>query len=188
LSEDPEQPNRTEPIPFPAPVAEESIADGVEHQLDPNWITAARLTAGITVAILAFVTLLSDLIILISGPRSGLIKLILLGAWLLLVTLLGLWGYIWPGLRHRYASYRLDDHGIRIRRGVIWRSVVSVPRSRVQHTDVSQGPLERGFGLATLVIHTAGTENASVTLPGLPHAVSLQIRDYLIGGGDNDAV
>ena len=31
----------------------------------------------------------------------------------------------------------------------------------------TQGPLERAYGLATLVVHTAGTHNASVSLPGL---------------------
>ena len=75
-----------------------------------------------------------------------------------------------------------------IRRGVVWRSEISVPRSRVQHTDVSQGPLQRRFGLATLILHTAGTHHASVSLAGLPHAAALAIRDYLIEGGAGDVV
>jgi membrane protein YdbS with pleckstrin-like domain len=58
----------------------------------------------------------------------------------------------------------------------------------VHHTDVSRGPLERGIGLATLIIHTAGTEAASVTLGGLPGDAALEIRDHLIEGGRDDAV
>ena len=67
----------------------------------------------------------------------------------------------------------------------IWRKVINVPRSRVQHTDVSQGPLERGHGLGTLVIYTAGTDHARVDLPGLDHATALRIRDSprCAGGG-----
>jgi membrane protein YdbS with pleckstrin-like domain len=58
----------------------------------------------------------------------------------------------------------------------------------VQHTDVSQGPLQRRYGLATLTVHTAGTENAQVQLPGLPHDVALSIRDHLLPGNTADAV
>ncbi len=63
-----------------------------------------------------------------------------------------------------------------------------MPKSRVQHTDVSRGPIERGLGLATLIIHTAGTEQAAVSLSGLPHADAYRIRDFLIEGGEDDAV
>jgi membrane protein YdbS with pleckstrin-like domain len=59
----------------------------------------------------------------------------------------------------------VDARGLEIRRGVFWRSVVNVPRSRVQHTDVSQGPLERSYGLGTLIVYTAGTDHAQVNSP-----------------------
>ena len=54
--------------------------------------------------------------------------------------------------------YRVDADEIEIWSGVLWRQAVVVPRSRVQHIDVSQGPIERSYGLATLSIHTAGTQ------------------------------
>jgi membrane protein YdbS with pleckstrin-like domain len=94
----------------------------------------------------------------------------------------------WPGIEYRHAAYRVDDRGIEIRRGVVWRRLISVPRSRVQHTDVSQGPLERTHGLGTLVIYTAGTDHARVDLPGLDHAAALRIRAHLLPQGDGDAV
>jgi membrane protein YdbS with pleckstrin-like domain len=71
---------------------------------------------------------------------------------------------------------------------VVWRRVINVPRSRVQHTDVSQGPIERGSDLGTLVIFTAGTHYARVHLSGLTHATALRIRDHLLPGGSDDAV
>jgi len=94
----------------------------------------------------------------------------------------------WPAIAYRHASYRVDDLGIEIRRGVYFREVTSVPRSRVQHTDVSQGPLERRFGLGTLVIHTAGTAHSEVTVAGLDHTVAGRIRDHLLPGTKGDAV
>jgi hypothetical protein len=101
---------------------------------------------------------------------------------------LGWWLHRWPEIEHRYASYRVDDQGIEIRGGVVWRSVVNVPRSRVQHTDVSQGPLERSYGLGTLTIFTAGTDHARVDLAGLEHATALAIRDHLLPRERADAV
>ena len=34
-----------------------------------------------------------------------------------------------------------------------------------------------GFGLATLTVHTAGSHNASVSLPGLAHETALAMRE-----------
>ena len=93
-----------------------------------------------------------------------------------------------PALRYRATWYRVDERGLTIRRGIVWRSVTSVPKSRIQHTDVVQGPLQRQFDLATLIIHTAGTQDASVSLSGLAHRTALPIRDFLIGGGHDEGV
>jgi membrane protein YdbS with pleckstrin-like domain len=98
------------------------------------------------------------------------------------------WLVAWPPVSYRFVSYRVDADGLEIRAGVYFRSVTTVPKSRVQHTDVSQGPLQRRFGLATLTVHTAGTEHAQVALPGLPHDVALRIRDHLLPGNTADAV
>ena len=51
-------------------------------------------------------------------------------------------------LDYAHAGYQLDGDGLKLRRGVLWQIVTHVPRSRVQHTDVSQGPLERRYGSA----------------------------------------
>jgi membrane protein YdbS with pleckstrin-like domain len=114
--------------------------------------------------------------------------LLMLVAWLLAGIALAAWALFWPPIRYRYTSYRVDEWGVTIRSGVIWRSVVSIPQSRVQHTDVSQGPIDRGLDLATLIIHTAGTQHASVSLGGLSREVAFTIRDYLIDTDGQDAV
>jgi len=58
----------------------------------------------------------------------------------------------------------------------------------VQHTDVSQGPAERSYGLGTLSVFTAGTDHARVGLSGLDHATALAIRDHLLPREGADAV
>ena len=96
--------------------------------------------------------------------------------------------FAWQPLAFRHASWRVDDRGVRIRRGVIWRVEIFVPKSRVQYTDVSRGPIERSFGLATLVMHTAGTHDASVVLSGLAEPDAFSLRDHLIDVSLDDAV
>jgi len=146
----------------------------------------ARLGAAIWTAALALVSLVPVLTGVLSGALPALIRMLLLPVWLALVLGLAAWGFFWPGLRYRYASYRVSEQGLEIRSGVMWRSEVSVPRSRVQHTDVTQGPIARSFGLATLVLHTAGTEHAAVSLGGLAERDAQAIRDFLIEMGEHD--
>jgi membrane protein YdbS with pleckstrin-like domain len=60
-----------------------------------------------------------------------------------------------------------------------------VPRSRIQHTDVGQGPIEGRLGLAHLTVYTAGTHQASTTLAGIRYERALAIRKELtLGSGD----
>lgn len=94
----------------------------------------------------------------------------------------------WPGVAYRHVGYRADEQGLEIKSGVYWRQVINVPRSRVQHTDVAQGPLERKYGLGTLVIYTAGTEHSRVDLPGLEHGTALVLRDQLLPRETSDVV
>ncbi len=108
--------------------------------------------------------------------------------WLTLVALAAWKAYAWPARAYRHTSYRIDDQGIEICKGVYWRVVINVPRSRVQHIDVSQGPIERRYGLGTLIVYTAGTDHAKVDLEGLEHGRALRIREHLLPSESGDAV
>ena len=81
--------------------------------------------------------------------------------------------------RHRRIGWKLDADGFATRRGGLWRSETLVPVSRVQHLDVERGPLERQLGLATLVVHTAGTRMAAVKLPLLALDDAQALRNHL---------
>ena len=86
----------------------------------------------------------------------------------------------WLGRKHwRHTHWRLDDNGFTLRRGRMWRSETRVPQSRVQHLDLKRGPLERRYGLSTLVIHTAGSRHSAVTVTGLGEADAERLRDRL---------
>ena len=157
-------------------------------RLDPRFVLVRQIGGLITTGVIATIALLALVsIAFATRPEWSLIWLGT-GAWLLATALLTWWLWTWPAKAYKYASYRLDADGLEIRRGVIWRAVVNVPRTRVQHTDVSQGPIERSHGLSTLVVHTAGTEHAMVVLPGLSREDALSLRDQLLPRDGRDAV
>ena len=171
----------------PATLPGDGIADrgGADQALDPASVTAARLAGAIGMTVAASSALAAILVAAVATPLGGPAAAGFAALVLVLSAAGAAASWLWPAVRYRHIRYRLDAHGVTIRRGVVWRTVTSVPTSRVQHTDVSRGPLERYFDLATLVIHTAGTRDASVALSGLGHREAVALRDRLIeaGGG-----
>ena len=114
-------------------------ADGTERGLDPRVVTLGRITGLVTAAVIAlisFIAVASAAIgALASGPVLWLAVPALFGGWGLVNGALAWHMYRWPAIAYRHASYRVDAQGIEIRRGVYWRRIINVPRSRVQHTD-----------------------------------------------------
>src|SRR5688500_6455918 len=84
-----------------------------------------------------------------------------------------------PRRRWRAWGYREEEDELHVRHGLFTRIRTVVPFGRVQHIDVAQGPIERSFGLATLILHTAGTRGASVPLPGLLFDDAERMRDRI---------
>lgn len=119
----------------------------------------------------------------------GGLRLFLIGsiAWFGFASLFAFLSFYWPRVRHRHVFYRASERGLEIRRGVLWQSHIFIARSRIQHTDVAQGPLQRHLDLARLIVHTAGTHNASTSLSGIHHKEALRVRELLTrDDGDND--
>lgn len=109
---------------------------------------------------------------------------------LAVLVLLPGWG-LWLGHRqYVHTRWRLDGDGYALRRGRLWRRETFVPKSRVQHLDIQHGPVARRLGLATLVVHTAGTRHNSVATAGLAADEAERLRDHLarwIERDDDDA-
>jgi membrane protein YdbS with pleckstrin-like domain len=163
------------------------VANLARQPLDPRSITAGRLGGWTFTAIMLLVLAggLTATLIATGAPRvswigSGAFAVVIAGG-------LALLSHVGPAVRYRSTWVGLDADGLEYEHGWLWHHHVSVPRSRIQHTDVTQGPYERRFGLATLVVYTAGTEHAAIPIEGLGHETALAFRDALLtrdGGGD----
>jgi membrane protein YdbS with pleckstrin-like domain len=158
-------------------------------QLDPRHVTHGRMVGAVSTGIIAMVSSMAlAIVFLVADGLAPAGRLLCAGAVVLVIAASGALAWSWPAAVHAHTTYRHGVDGLEIRRGVWWRRVSHVPRSRIQHTDVSQGPLERRFGLATLRVFTAGTANAEVALTGLAHETATAIRDQLLAGTDDDVV
>lgn len=157
--------------------------------LDPRFVSQQRVVFRVFALALGAASLVILLIVFAAADSLPSWARVVLGACWLAALVIGAWAAErWPALDYAHAGYQLDSDGLQLRRGVLWQIVTHVPRSRVQHTDVSQGPLERRYGLGTLVVYTAGTNHARVRLPGLAHEVARALRDELRAERVDDAV
>lgn len=137
--------------------------------LHPNYVKVVRI--GWLIGVLPFVV--AALVLETAGLLPG-------GAFLVPVLLIAAWAIVRAPLRRYQArGYQMGGDRLRVVRGLLFHSDTVVPFGRVQHIDVHQGPVERGYGLATLVLHTAGNHNASVSLPGLAHDDALAMRETI---------
>ena len=159
-----------------------------ERRLDPEYMPFQRCVGWIVTATLSAAMLAAVGILWLAADLPRWVSALLIPAWLLFTLGIGWLSYAWPAVHYRHTSYVLDAEGIEIRSGVWWREIISVPRSRVQHIDVSQGPMERSYGLGRLVLYTAGTAHSRVELQGLSYAVAFALRNHLLPRGSDDAV
>ena len=110
-----------------------------------------------------------------------------LGALAALVALLGLawvWAVVGRTVRSWGYAERADD--LLVTRGVLRRQLVVVPYGRMQFVDVTAGPLDRRFGLATVQLHTAAAAT-DASIPGLVPAEAARLRDRLAARGEATA-
>ena len=84
-----------------------------------------------------------------------------------------------PQRRYARLRYGLTERVLQVMRGWLFHTDTVVPLVRVQHLDVIRGPLDKLFGTASLVLHTAGTHNSIVTVPGLAPERANAIRDII---------
>jgi len=140
------------------------------------------------------VLLLSDaalfvlwVILLVRAPGPA---ILLIPVFLVLIVLPDLVAYVALHLRYDTTWYVMSDRSLRIRRGIWVIRETTVTFENVQNVELSQGPLQRYFGIAELVVQTAGGGGGSAQQKGQqsnPHVGKLEgladadrIRDLIM--------
>ena len=143
------------------------------ERLDPRAITLWRITG------------LLNLLPLLVGAgfagwaliRFGNVSFLVAALPVLAVSVLGVVVVgVAPGLRWRWWRYEIRPDEIDLQRGILWVGRTLVPLARIQHVDTRQGPLQRRFGLSTVVFYTAAGPNQ---IPELSTPVAAEARDRI---------
>jgi hypothetical protein len=83
-------------------------------------------------------------------------------------------------------GYAERERDLLVRHGRLVRRLSIVPYARMQFVDVTAGPLERAFNLATVQLHTAAAAS-DARVPGLEPAEAARLRDRLTALGEDRA-
>jgi membrane protein YdbS with pleckstrin-like domain len=132
--------------------------------------------AEVTVASVVAVVCVGPLFLAAGGPLSGLMSagvVVVLGAVL-----------AWF-LRRRVEAWRYLERGedLLVARGVLVQRLSVVPYGRMQFVEVTAGPIERLFRLATVKLHTAAAAS-DARIPGLETDEAGRLRDRLTELGE----
>lgn len=151
----------------------EMIDDDRLVPVEPAYVHVLRLGWALFLLPLLIGAAVLDWFILMPDTAFGGFAIGIMAALFLLAML------ITAPRQHARMAYAVGGDYLRSVRGFLFYTDTVVPFVRVQHIDVGQGPVERLFGLARVVVHTAGTHNSLVTLPGLTRPAAEEMRETI---------
>ena len=145
-----------------------------------RFVWGIRLAAGV-VAVTAVATVATagtGWVPIWTGPAAGALLLAL--------------GFGWVEARYRVWAFEVREDALSLERGVVTHVRTIAPYVRIQHVDTRRGPLERWLGLSTLVVYTAGSRGADVSIPGLEpdgaRDLQARVKQLAIEAEGGDAV
>lgn len=117
----------------------------------------------------------------------GILIAVLLTKWVWIYVAIVAALYIWllwlVPRQVRAIGYAETDSDLLIRRGIMFKSLTVVPYGRMQYVDVSEGPIDRMFGIAGVQLHTASAAT-DASIPGLPAEEAARLRTHLAQRGE----
>lgn len=90
---------------------------------------------------------------------------------------------IWIPAAFNALEYYIDDEGVKMKGGVVWKKHVTVPYSKITNVDITQGPMQRRYNIGTIHVQTAGAggqqgQKAELKMNGIRELE--RIRDIII--------
>lgn len=140
--------------------------------VEPGYKNVLRARLAIGWLFIAAVALVLDFALLQPAGFGGILPIAVIALAIAILV-------IAPRRVYRRLRYRLTGQVLHVLRGWLFHTDTVVPLVRVQHLDVIRGPFDKMFGTASLVVHTAGTHNSIVALPGLAPERAAEMRDII---------
>ena len=103
-------------------------------------------------------------------------------ALILIAILSGIYGYYYS----KSCGYLKREFDIYHKQGIWWQKQTALSFSRIQHIDLSSGPLERKYNMATLKFFTAGGSSSDLKIHGLPLTIAEELRSQILEFAENE--
>jgi membrane protein YdbS with pleckstrin-like domain len=150
--------------------------------LSPRY---AKLVRSIAWSFVAAVALVAAVLLVMTPPLRAFVASV---AGIPFVSLfVGLLGFIawFPHKAAGVIRYAVREHDVIVRTGVFWRQDTIQPLRRIQHVEQAQGPLDKRAGLYTLKLYSAGTGQATFSIPGLDARTAAKLKRFLLTRRDD---
>ena len=139
---------------------------------EPAYRHVLRLRAAMMWLPLLIGAIIADRLLIAASPFAWVLPAVV-GAIALFAVIVA------PDRIYRRLGYRIDERLLQAVRGWLIHVDTLVPFVRVQHIDVTRSLLDKMFGTASLVVHTAGTHNSMVRIDGLAPDRAVAMRDAI---------
>jgi hypothetical protein len=91
------------------------------------------------------------------------------------------WLITWTSiLFYRTHAYALREKDVTIDEGIFFKSRQTTPYHRIQHVEISQGPIQKKFNHSTLKIFAAGGNGTSTEIRGIEKEEAEHVRQFLL--------
>lgn len=144
------------------------------HADYPRVCVAVVLVAACVVLIALALALVAapPLRLFVLGPAG----LIVLPGVLLLFSFMAWFAY----KSAKRIGYAVREHDLIVQSGIFWRKQTIQPITRIQHVEITRGPLDKRFGLANLRLFSAGTGHLTFEIPGLAVDLAERIKGFIL--------
>ena len=120
---------------------------------DRAWLRYLKLKFWVGAAFAVAFVLVNTLAVAIAEPAAGLVLLIIESLFVVVPVAVA---FVALHLRYDTTWYVMSDRSLRIRRGIWVIRETTITFENVQNVELKQGPLQRHFGFANLIVQTAG--------------------------------
>lgn len=151
-----------------------AIPDLQLEQISPSW----KKKAMVVYMLIALFLYLVPIVLNLASEQIDIPWVYLIALSVPMIILILTWIFVTLGYKRR--GFALRTHDFVVQSGVILHQTTVIALERIQHVTVTQGPVDRLFGLSSLQVFTAGGSSSDVVVPGLPTQRAEELRDALI--------
>lgn len=168
--------NITSTYDFGTPLDQSALPSLTELPLTPIEPSYAKMVLLVTSLFVSLALVGIAAILFLAKPATLPIHLVVMTCCIMIGVGLCYFSY----KQAKVIRYGVYPHQFILQKGLIWRSTTALPYTRLQHVNLSQGPVERHYQLSSLKCFSAGSGEAEIDLPGLNTDTAESLRQHLL--------